>query len=81
MYISKLPTQHMIGSASPAVIAVYLPVSICAQSGMKQDLVLNCECTHNDYKRGVGASHQTGWTALVANCFLPGGQTLGRLQS
>ena len=31
-----------------------------------QDLVLFYECFHGDTGRGVGASHQTGWTALVA---------------
>ncbi len=32
-----------------------------------QDLVLFYEYFHGDTGRGVGASHQTGWTALVAN--------------
>jgi hypothetical protein len=31
-----------------------------------QDLVLFYEYFHGDNGRGVGASHQTGWTALVA---------------
>jgi hypothetical protein len=31
-----------------------------------RDLVLFYECFHGDTGRGVGASHQTGWTALVA---------------
>jgi hypothetical protein len=31
-----------------------------------RDLVLFYECFHGDNGRGVGASHQTGWTALVA---------------
>lgn len=31
-----------------------------------QDLVLFYEYFHGDTSRGVGASHQTGWTALVA---------------
>jgi hypothetical protein len=30
-----------------------------------RDLVLFYECFHGDTGRGVGASHQTGWTALV----------------
>jgi hypothetical protein len=33
-----------------------------------QDLVLFHEYFHGDDGRGVGASHQTGWTALVARC-------------
>jgi hypothetical protein len=32
-----------------------------------RDLVLFHEYFHGDNGRGVGASHQTGWTALVAN--------------
>jgi hypothetical protein len=32
-----------------------------------RDLVLFHEYFHGDTGRGVGASHQTGWTALVAN--------------
>jgi Glycosyl hydrolase family 63 C-terminal domain len=31
-----------------------------------RDLVLFYECFHGDDGRGLGASHQTGWTALVA---------------
>jgi hypothetical protein len=31
-------------------------------------LVLFSEYFHGDDGRGVGASHQTGWTALVVSC-------------
>jgi hypothetical protein len=31
-----------------------------------KDLVLFYEYFHGDNGRGIGASHQTGWTALVA---------------
>jgi hypothetical protein len=34
-----------------------------------RDLTLFHEYFHGDTGRGVGASHQTGWTALVANLF------------
>ncbi|XP_070573177.1 uncharacterized protein [Ptychodera flava] len=34
-----------------------------------KDLVLFYEYFHGDSGRGCGASHQTGWTAVVANCF------------
>ncbi len=34
-----------------------------------RDLVLFYECFDGDNGRGVGASHQTGWTALAANVF------------
>jgi len=33
-----------------------------------KDLVLFYEYFHGDNGRGVGASHQTGWTALVVGC-------------
>lgn len=33
-----------------------------------RDLILFYEYFHGDTGRGLGASHQTGWTALVANC-------------
>lgn len=33
-----------------------------------RDLVLFYEYFHGDTGRGVGASHQTGWTALVTRC-------------
>jgi hypothetical protein len=33
-----------------------------------KDLVLFYEYFHGDDGRGLGASHQTGWTALVARC-------------
>jgi hypothetical protein len=33
-----------------------------------RDLVLFHEYFHGETGRGVGASHQTGWTALVVNC-------------
>jgi hypothetical protein len=33
-----------------------------------KDLVLFYEHFHGDTGRGIGASHQTGWTALVARC-------------
>jgi hypothetical protein len=35
-----------------------------------KDLVLFYEHFHGDTGRGIGASHQTGWTALVARCLI-----------
>ncbi|MEO6894155.1 MAG: glucosidase [Ginsengibacter sp.] len=35
-----------------------------------QDLVLFHEYFHGDTLRGLGASHQTGWTALIANLMI-----------
>jgi hypothetical protein len=34
-----------------------------------RDLLLFHEYFHGDTGRGLGASHQTGWTALVVRCF------------
>jgi hypothetical protein len=31
-----------------------------------KDLVLFYECFHGDNGRGIGASHQTGWTGIIA---------------
>jgi hypothetical protein len=39
-----------------------------------RDLLLFHEYFHGDTGRGLGASHQTGWTALVARCLLDLGQ-------
>jgi hypothetical protein len=36
-----------------------------------RDHVLFYEYFHGDSGRGVGASHQTGWTGLVAKLLLP----------
>jgi hypothetical protein len=33
-----------------------------------RDLLLFYEHFHGDNGRGIGASHQTGWTALVVEC-------------
>ena len=37
-----------------------------------RDLVLFYEYFHGDNGRGVGASHQTGWTALALRCLEDG---------
>src|SRR5207237_6112589 len=39
-----------------------------ARSPHWRDLVLFYEHFHPDSGRGLGASHQTGWTALVTRC-------------
>lgn len=36
-----------------------------------RDYILFYEYFHGDTGRGVGASHQTGWTALVAKLLQP----------
>jgi len=39
-----------------------------AEDPQWRDLVLFHEYFHGDTGRGLGASHQTGWTALVVRC-------------
>lgn len=43
-------------------------VPLYAHDPSFKDLVLFYEYFHGDNGRGLGASHQTGWTALVARC-------------
>lgn len=43
-----------------------------------KDLVLFYEYFHGDNGRGVGASHQTGWTALAARCIEDAALARGR---
>jgi hypothetical protein len=46
-----------------------------------RDLILFYEYFHGDNGRGVGASHQTGWTALVARLLEDGAQQRGAPQA
>jgi hypothetical protein len=39
-----------------------------------RDLLLFYEYFHGDNGAGIGASHQTGWTALVAKLFQQSGE-------
>ena len=39
-----------------------------------QDLILFHEYFHGDTGAGIGASHQTGWTALVAKLLQQSGE-------
>ena len=41
-----------------------------AEDPFWRDLVLFYEFFDGDSGRGCGASHQTGWTALVVNCLM-----------
>ena len=43
-----------------------------------RDLVLFYEYFHGDTGAGVGASHQTGWTGLVAKMLQQNGSRLGQ---
>ena len=46
-----------------------------------KDLVLFYEYFHGDDGSGVGASHQTGWTGLVAKLLQQSGEDSGRVES
>ncbi len=48
---------------------VYGPYNWFYSKEENKDLVLFHEYFHGDNSRGLGASHQTGWTALIANLF------------
>ena len=46
-----------------------------------RDYVLFHECFHGDNGRGVGASHQTGWTGIVAKLLQPRGEAADKKHS
>jgi hypothetical protein len=46
---------------------IYGPYNWFYQKQENRDLVLFNEYFHGDTLRGLGASHQTGWTALIVN--------------
>jgi hypothetical protein len=46
--------------------SIYGPYNWFYKQPENKDLVLFYEYFHGDSGRGLGASHQTGWTALVA---------------
>jgi hypothetical protein len=46
---------------------VHGDVGIYSENKDWQDLILFYEHYHGDTGRGLGASHQTGWSGLVAN--------------
>jgi hypothetical protein len=75
----KLMNLHQIADEiERRLISIFLPDSqgrrpchgediAYAKDPHYRDLVLFYEYFHGDNGRGLGASHQTGWTALVAN--------------
>jgi hypothetical protein len=48
--------------------------SIYAEDPNWRDLILFYECFHGDDGSGVGATHQTGWTGLVAKLLQQSGE-------
>ena len=44
-----------------------------------RDYILFHEYFHGDTGRGLGASHQTGWTGLVAKLLQPRGEVIAEL--
>ena len=51
-----------------------------AAGGPWHDRILFHEYFHGDTGRGLGASHQTGWTALASSLVLGRDAPLGRRQ-
>jgi len=47
-------------------LPVYGPDSLYEKDPYFKDLILFFEYFHGDQGEGLGASHQTGWTGLVA---------------
>jgi hypothetical protein len=60
--------------------AVFGNVPLFQTDAQWRDYVLFYEYFHGDTGRGLGASHQTGWTALVANLLSERRRTLGTAQ-
>ena len=69
----KVAAQELAGR----LVKLFLPASDgrrachgeetgCSQDQRRKDMVLFHEYYHGETGRGLGASHQTGWTALVA---------------
>ncbi|HTV58177.1 MAG TPA: glucosidase [Verrucomicrobiae bacterium] len=54
--------------------AVYGDVDLFQKDPYWRDLILFYEYFHGDTGRGLGASHQTGWTALVAKLIEQSGE-------
>lgn len=52
---------------SPITVARY---RMFATDPKWKDLIFFYEYFHGDTGRGLGASHQTGWSAIVASCAL-----------
>lgn len=51
--------------------AVFGDQSLLQRDENFRDYLLFYECFHGDTGRGVGASHQTGWSGLIATLLLP----------
>ncbi len=57
---------HIFEIDNTGVRAFHRDQNIYSKDSAFKDLILYYEYFHGDNGRGVGASHQTGWTALVA---------------
>ena len=74
----KMPLEHAVKHLAERVVSLFLPNSngerklhaeyndFYTRKG-NEHLILFYEYFNGDSGRGLGASHQTGWTALVAN--------------
>ncbi|MEL6896944.1 MAG: glucosidase, partial [Planctomycetota bacterium] len=75
---NKMNLSEIAGDLEQRLVRLFMPDAngrrpahgtddIYATDPRWKDLVLFYEYFHGDNGRGLGASHQTGWTALVAN--------------
>ena len=66
----RLTRIFLRGRERPAARSWHTTPS-CSSDPHFRDYVLFYEYFHGDTGRGVGASHQTGWTGLVAKLLMP----------
>jgi hypothetical protein len=82
---SESDLWHVAGEISRRLIRIFLrgkdgrrPVAggmeLLQSDPHSRDLVLFYECFHGDNGAGIGASHQTGWTGLVAKLIEQSGE-------
>ena len=66
--LSSRLSQHLPAGRATVAVRATATTRAMPTDPHWRDLVLFHEYFHGDNGRGVGASHQTGWTALVVRC-------------
>ena len=69
--------EHSTGSVDAGRRPVYGATATFQQDPHWRDLILFYEFFHGDTGAGLGASHQTGWTGLIARML----DTFGRVDA
>jgi len=67
IFLRSSPSPEAGGEAAGGRRPVFGGEPIFQNDPHWRDLILFYEYFHGDNGAGIGASHQTGWTALVAN--------------